>query len=570
MTIEKIFGLIVFTFVVMNSCEIDAFRVSNYFKDLQASEADSDTYLTPLQIVRKNGYPGEAHIVESQDGYLLELHRVPYGKAGPGINKRIPVFLHHGLLCSSMDWVINGPNKSLAYRLADEGYDVWLANARGNTFSRGHVKYSPQQREFWDFSFHEMGIYDVPAAIDHILATTGEEQLVYIGHSLGTTVFYVMASTLPEYSKKIKFHISMAPVTAIPHTTSAFRLLVPYAQTIHDMSDWYNKGAFLEHDLMTKIFMKIFCGTKIFTTDVCEKYIIFSFFGKDPDQFNSSLVPVISSNVPAGTSGKNMIHCSQLISSGTFSYYDYGKAENIKRYGAVIPPKYNMSKISIPVKVYYGENDVLSTPIDTKLMYQKIPKPLGLVRVNFDKFNHVDFLWAKDVNRLLNDELIEFIHNSTDHFSGIDFIRDTVMQALDTRRKTPPPVNVPFDEKSFFTTVGNEISGFSSLPMDATDLAKYPKFVQEKAFLGVKQVTKEIDSAIKTANSAMESAISDSIKQVQIHGDKFRSTVEDTGNKVSQTVSEQIANAQNAVEKSTKELERQIRESIEKLGKILT
>lgn len=78
-----------------------------------------------------------------------------------------------------------------------------------------------------------MGTYDLPAAIDHILEVTGQQQLVYIGHSLGTTVFYVMASTLPEYSNKIKFQISMAPVAAISHTTSAFRLLVPYANMIH-------------------------------------------------------------------------------------------------------------------------------------------------------------------------------------------------------------------------------------------------------------------------------------------------------------------------------------------------
>lgn len=78
-----------------------------------------------------------------------------------------------------------------------------------------------------------MGIYDAPAAIDHILETTGEQQLIYIGHSLGTTVFYTMASSLPEYNKKIKYHISLAPVTAISHTTSSFRLLVPYAQMIH-------------------------------------------------------------------------------------------------------------------------------------------------------------------------------------------------------------------------------------------------------------------------------------------------------------------------------------------------
>jgi lysosomal acid lipase/cholesteryl ester hydrolase len=38
-----------------------------------------------------------------------------------------------------------------AYVMADEGYDVWLGNARGNTYSREHVNLTAKKKEFWNF-----------------------------------------------------------------------------------------------------------------------------------------------------------------------------------------------------------------------------------------------------------------------------------------------------------------------------------------------------------------------------------------------------------------------------------
>lgn len=64
----------------------------------------------------------------------------------------------HGFLDSSATWVMSGQQHGLGYALADEGYDVWMGNARGNVYSRKHVLYDPdgsrQDRgNFWRFSW---------------------------------------------------------------------------------------------------------------------------------------------------------------------------------------------------------------------------------------------------------------------------------------------------------------------------------------------------------------------------------------------------------------------------------
>ena len=42
-------------------------------------------------------------------------------------------------------------NLSLGYILSDLGYDVWMGNARGNSYSRGHTTYDTDDSKFWEF-----------------------------------------------------------------------------------------------------------------------------------------------------------------------------------------------------------------------------------------------------------------------------------------------------------------------------------------------------------------------------------------------------------------------------------
>lgn len=109
--------------------------------------------------------------------------------------------------------------------MADQDYDVWMGNARGNVYSRKHLIYNPDgspddRKKFWSFSWDEIGRYDLPATIDYVLNETNQEKLFYVGHSQGTTAFFVMCSERPEYNAKIKMMHALAPVAFMNHAAS--------------------------------------------------------------------------------------------------------------------------------------------------------------------------------------------------------------------------------------------------------------------------------------------------------------------------------------------------------------
>lgn len=112
-----------------------------------------------------------------------------------------------------------------AYMLADNDFDVWLVNSRGNYYSTNHTHLKPygsflNRKRYWAFSWHEIGLYDLPASIDYILAETKQSQLQFIGHSQGGTGFFVMTSMRPEYNDKIEMFHGLAPAAFLSHTKS--------------------------------------------------------------------------------------------------------------------------------------------------------------------------------------------------------------------------------------------------------------------------------------------------------------------------------------------------------------
>jgi pimeloyl-ACP methyl ester carboxylesterase len=94
-------------------------------------------------------------------------------------------FCQHGLTSAANTWIVNEPEVAPAFQLARAGYDVWLGNNRGNQNSPLHsyLNQEDNPKEYFDYSFQELGTYDLPAQITLVLKRTGAKKLTYLGHS---------------------------------------------------------------------------------------------------------------------------------------------------------------------------------------------------------------------------------------------------------------------------------------------------------------------------------------------------------------------------------------------------
>uniref|UniRef100_F1LGP5 Lysosomal acid lipase/cholesteryl ester hydrolase n=1 Tax=Ascaris suum TaxID=6253 RepID=F1LGP5_ASCSU len=135
--------------IVVLTIALTAFSRGSF--SVHLPEAD----MTAPEIITYYGYPVEHHTTITADGYHLVLHRIPHGnkESNTTKNRRRPVvFLQHGFVGSSAVWLMNPPSQSAGFVFADAGFDVWMGNTRGNTYSFKHNSLTRNDREYWKFT----------------------------------------------------------------------------------------------------------------------------------------------------------------------------------------------------------------------------------------------------------------------------------------------------------------------------------------------------------------------------------------------------------------------------------
>jgi len=74
----------------------------------------------------------------------------------------------------------------------------------------------------------------------------------------------------------------------------------------------------------------------------------------------------------------------------------------MEKYGAKTPPQVDLGKATPPQAIYVAQgNDYLVQPEDYNRLVAELPHVVRLHIVDYEEWNHIDFLVARDAPRLL-------------------------------------------------------------------------------------------------------------------------------------------------------------------------
>jgi len=335
----------------------------------------------------KYGIHVEEHSVTTDDKYILGMFRMPR----PGA----PVVLFMpGILASSWCFLDNDPAISPAIQMYDLGYDVWLPNNRGNTYSRKHETLQPLlSKQFWDFSFPEMGVYDTPASINYVINATGKPTLTYIGHSEGTSQFFVAMTdnrTKALVEQRVNLFVALAPVAYLSHPKSLLIKAMSTARVGEFVMATFPFG-FLQFSAVKNI--AHFLCTATFGL-LCE--ITVATVGGVSKEDTPAAITNFSAHFPAGTSVKAVEHYAQFAVNGKFQDFDYGcnflVCENMKVYGQKTPPAFDLSKARVPTALFVGGNDALGDTTDAARLAKELPNSTVVFNEVFPDYSHATWL----------------------------------------------------------------------------------------------------------------------------------------------------------------------------------
>ncbi|KAE8743192.1 hypothetical protein FOCC_FOCC011221 [Frankliniella occidentalis] len=342
-------------------------------------------------LISKLGLPAEGHYVTTEDGYTLRMDRIPR----PGS----PVaFLGNVLSCSSACFVALGRD-SIASRLYDAGYDVWLGNWRGSGLSLKHKYLKPSQREFWNFGF-------VPRARVNGFACHGR---LHLGCDKGAIAHLHRPLDglhgVPGNGGRAP-GVRQAHQRGLPNGSRGRPVAPQQLCSAQDGAQYRelnccNKALPLQFpgsDFMIRYLGGMFCRFNVPSLAQNEPNKRCPLLRAVGDMMGGAgyvVYPVdLQYYAPSGISMGEVNHYAQLSNPGWtgFRKYNYGRRKNREIYGQDVPPDYDLTKSRTPVYVYTGKTDVWTPPQAINQLHTSFKNFRRAFEMPDKVFGHFDFV----------------------------------------------------------------------------------------------------------------------------------------------------------------------------------
>lgn len=349
------------------------------------------------------GLQYESHDVFTQDGYCITLHRVKksFSDMSTRFNINPPqktVLAFHGLMQDSESFLAGGCNSLAAVLASEEDCDVWLANSRGNRYSKTHSSYNETNHKFWDFSLDEL-IADVSLLIDYVrencCIASRYGQLICIGFSQGSAVLCGGIASNPSLNSKISLLICLAP--AVKPAGLAPSILVSIAETYPPLVRLlFGYGA---------MFRSVYMWQNILSASafaaVCVRSMRY-LFGWSCKQIAVDRRALLFQHIYSSSSVKCVEHWFQIISSRRLSPFSNSHTSSpASRHSA---SAYDLSLITCPVAIFSGGDDKLVLP---EALREGV-KNCVFYHVE-QGYEHLDLIWADTAKSAIFSKLVKLI-----------------------------------------------------------------------------------------------------------------------------------------------------------------
>uniref|UniRef100_A0A0X3NPH9 Gastric triacylglycerol lipase n=1 Tax=Schistocephalus solidus TaxID=70667 RepID=A0A0X3NPH9_SCHSO len=225
----------------------------------------------------------------------------------------------------------------------------------------------------------------------------------------GTEIAFAKLNSDPVFRSKVAAMVALAPVVYLANVKSPLRLMSAVCKKMKFVNTLFGilPGGLLSLFPIVRFFSLLICHERSFPF-LCS-WILSVFVGFDPDNTNMTRLPVSFAHSPASTSVRNMVHYCQSMSHGKFQAFDFGKEGNMFHYYQPVPPVYGLGNIDIPLKLYWGGDDTLSTPSDVRSLIDELPKRSYIRNMYLPYYNHLEFVWGLDAAEFIYPDILDFL-----------------------------------------------------------------------------------------------------------------------------------------------------------------